>query len=43
VRTSSSEVEDEDTWATESEGESERGYLCSNCGCDFPQFFIMHT
>lgn len=42
-RTSSSGVEDEDTWATEFEGESERSYLCSNCGCGFPQFFIMQT
>jgi len=43
MRTSSSGVEDEDTRATEFEGESERSYLCSNCGCGFPQFFIMQT
>jgi hypothetical protein len=43
MRTSSSGVEDEDTWTTEFEGESERSYLCSNCGCGFPQFFVMQT
>jgi len=43
IRTSSSGVEDEDTRVTEIEGEPERGYLCSNCGCGFPQSFTMQT
>ena len=43
MRTSSSGVEDEDTRVTEFEGEPKRSYLCSNCGCGFPQFFTMQT
>ena len=43
VGTSSSGVEDEDTWVTELEGKSERSYLCSNCGCCFPHVFIIQT
>ena len=41
MRISSSEVEDEDTRATEFEGEFERNYLCSNYEYGFSQFLII--
>ena len=43
MRISSLRIEDEDIRVTEFEGELERGYLCSNCRYDFPQFVTMQT
>ena len=41
IRISLSGVENKDIKVIKFEDEFECNYLCSNCGCDFPQFLIM--